>query len=67
MNMLESSVFHLAFSYNPSASSSYEAGSQTVQVSSSGGQPIQATFSQEICDVADFTYSANGALIEYFR
>ncbi|PVF99191.1 acid protease [Serendipita vermifera] len=48
--------------YEPSTSSSYQAGSETVDVSNPGGQSLQATFSQEVCDVAEFSYNANVAI-----
>ncbi|PVF99187.1 acid protease [Serendipita vermifera] len=48
--------------YNPSASSSYTAGQQSVAVTGPGGQSLEATFSQEVCDVADFSYHASVAL-----
>ncbi|PVF92712.1 acid protease [Serendipita vermifera] len=48
--------------YNPTASSSYSAGSSSVAFTNTAGTSVQASFASETCDVADFTYNASVAI-----
>ncbi|CAG8648744.1 13224_t:CDS:10, partial [Acaulospora colombiana] len=48
--------------YNPTASSSYSAGSSSVAFTNTAGTAVQASFASETCDVAEFTYNASVAI-----